>query len=144
MKSLRKFAAIAVFTLGSLVTITNTASAQSAAGSFILPHEVIWQNATVPAGTYKFSVEPRGPAALLTLHKVSGVHGSFLMLVQEVGSSTGSGDGRLVMISRAGKSFVRTLDLPEFATVLHFAVPAVGAENELALASDTPVPTRLR
>lgn len=144
MKSLRKFAAIAVFTLGSVVLVANTAAAQSAAGSFILPHEVIWQSATVPAGLYKFSVEARGPAALLTLHNVTDGRGSFVMLVQEVGTSTGSGDGRLVMVSRAGKSFVRTLDLPEFATVLHFAVPAPGAENELALASDTPVPTRLR
>lgn len=144
MKSLRNFAATAVFTLGSLSLMTGAAAAQSAAGSFILPHEAIWQSVTVPAGTYRFSVEPRGPSALLILHNISGGHDSFLMLVPEVGSSANSGGSRLVMVSRAGKSFVSTLDLPEFETVLHFAVPALGAEKELALASDTPVPTRLR
>jgi hypothetical protein len=144
MKSLRNFAATAVFTLGSLSLMTGAAAAQSAAGSFILPHEAIWQSVTVPAGTYRFSLESRGPSALLTLRNVDSGRNSFLMLVPEVGSSTRSGESRLVMVSRAGKSFVSTLDLPEFETVLHFAVPALGAENVLALASDTPVPTHLR
>jgi len=144
MKSLRKFTAIAVFAFGSLTLISSAAFAQSAAGSFTLSHEVTWQSAVVPAGAYKFSVEPRGPSALLTLRSVSGSHEAFMILVNNVGSSQFSGANCLVMVSRAGKSFVSTLDLPEFETVLHFAVPATRAEDELALASDTPVPTRLR
>lgn len=144
MKSLRKFAAIAVFTLGSLSLLPSTASAQSAAGSFTLSHEVHWQSAVVPAGTYRFSFEPKGASALLTLRNLNGGHESFLMLVNDVRSSRFSDESRLVMVSRAGKSFVSTLELPQFETILHFAVPSEGAEKELALASDIPVPTHLR
>lgn len=144
MKSLRKFAALAVFAFGSLSLVSTGASAQTAGGSFTLAHEVIWQNVSVPAGTYKFSIEPRGPSVLLTLRNLSGGHESFMLLVNEVGLAKDSEVSRLVMVSRAGRSFVRALELPEFETVLHFAVSAEGAEKELALASDTPVPTRLR
>ena len=55
MKSLRKFAFTAVLTLGALSLLPSSASAQSANGSFTLSHDVHWQNAVVPGGTYKFS-----------------------------------------------------------------------------------------
>ena len=67
-----------------------------------------------------------------------------MILASDVARSRSSDNNRLVMVSRAGKSFVRTLELPEFETVLHFPVPSAGANEELALASDTPVPTHLR
>jgi hypothetical protein len=143
MKSFRTLATLAIATLGSLSLMPRAAFAQSGQGSFTLPHEVRWQNVVVPAGNYRFSLEPRGPSALLTL-RGDGGHESFLILVSGVTSSKFSNDNRLVMISRAGKSFVRVLDLPEFETTLHFTVPSEGAEKELALASDTPVPTHLR
>jgi hypothetical protein len=144
MKSFRKLAALAVFAIGSLTALSSTASAQSGNGSFTLSHEVVWQNTVVPAGTYKFSLEPKGPAAMLTLRNISGGRGGFLILVTDVRSSKFADANRLVMVSRAGKSFVRTLDLPQFETILHFTVPSEGAEKELALASDTSVPTHLR
>jgi len=143
MKSFRKLAALAVFAVGSLTVLSSTASAQSGNGSFTLSHEVIWQNTVVPAGTYRFSLEPKGPAALLTLQNVSARAG-FLIMVNDVGSSKFDDANRLVMVSRAGKSYVSTLDLPQFETVLHFTVPSEGAGKELALASDTSVPTHLR
>jgi hypothetical protein len=143
MKSLRKFASTAVLTLGTLSLLTGAAFAQSARGSFTLTHEVHWQNAVVPAGSYSFSLEPKGPSELLTLRMVSGGPG-FMILVNDVQSSGFSDMNRLVMVSKGDKGFVRALELPEFETVLHFSVPAEGAEKELALASDTPVPTHLR
>ena len=144
MKSLRKFAFTAVLTLGTLSLLPGAASAQVARGSFKLSHEVHWQNAVVPAGTYSFSLESKGPSDLLTLRNVSGRGPSFMILANDVGSSRYSSLNRLVMVSKGDKSFVRTLELPEFETVLHFSVPAESAEKELALASDTPVPTHLR
>jgi hypothetical protein len=144
MKSFRNLATFAVIALGSLTLAPSAAFAQSGQGSFTLPHEVRWQDAVVPAGDYRFSLEPRGSSALLTLRNVSGGHESFLILVNSVGSAQFSDGNRLVMVSRAGKSFVHTLALPEFETVLHFAVPSESAEKELALASDTSVPTHLR
>jgi hypothetical protein len=144
MKSLRKFASTVVLTLGALSILPGAASAQSARGSFTLSHEVHWQNAVVPAGTYNFSLESKGPSELLTLRNISGSRGGFMILVNDVGSSRFSDLNRLVMVSRGDKSFVRTLDLPQFETVLHFSVPAESSDKELALASDTPVPTHLR
>ena len=144
MKSLRNLASTAVLTLGTLSLLPGVASAQLARGSFKLSHEVYWQNAVVPAGTYNFSLDPKGPSELLTLRNVSGGREGFMMLVNDVGSSEFSDVNRLVMVSRGDKSFVRTLELPQFETVLHFSVPAESAEKELALASDTPVPTHLR
>lgn len=143
MKSLRKFASATVLTLGALSLIPSAASAQSVRGSFTLSHEVHWQNAVVPAGTYNFSVESKGPSQLLTLRSLSG-HEGFMIIVNAVGSSRFSDLNRLEVVSRAGKSFVRTMDLPQFETVLHFSVPSESTEKELALASDTPVPTHLR
>jgi hypothetical protein len=144
MKTLRKLASTAVLTLGALSLTPSLASAQSANGKFTLTHEVNWQNAVVPAGTYRFSLESRGPSELLTLRSVGGDKGGFMFLVNDVASSQTSGTDQLVLVTRAGKSFVRTLELPKFETVLHFTVPTENADKEMALASDTPVPTHLR
>lgn len=143
MKSLRKLVSSAVLTLGVFGLLSTVASAQTAHGTFTLTHEVYWKNAVVPAGVYHFSLESKGPSELLTLHNLVGRRESFMILANDVAPSRSSDSNRLVMVSRAGKSFVRTLELPEFETVLHFPVPSAGAE-ELALASDTPVPTHLR
>ena len=144
MKTFRKFASTAVLCPLSSSFMSNLASAQSANGRFTLSHEVHWQNAVVPAGTYRFSLESRGPSELLTLRSVGGERGGFMFLVNDVASSQTSGIDQLVLVSRAGKSFVHTLELPKFETVLHFTVPTENVDKEMALASDTPVPTHLR
>jgi hypothetical protein len=140
MKSIRAFAFVFAIALGALA---NIASAQSARGSFTLSHEVHWQNSVVPAGSYQFSLEPRGPSALLMLRSASSTPAAYMILVSGIGSPKSSDSNRLVMVSRAGKSFVRAMDLPDFDTTLHFTVPE-STEKELVLASDTPVPTHLR
>jgi hypothetical protein len=144
MKSLRKFASTAVLMLGALSLASSAAAAQTASGSFTLSHNVYWQNAMVPAGTYKFSLEPKGPSGLLTLRNLAGGHEGFMILVTNIGPSQPADPDRLVLVSRAGKSFVRTLELPKFEMTLYFAVPPESAEKELALAGDNsgPTPTR--
>ena len=54
MKSIRKFVYAAVLILSALNFSPSLASAQDAAGTFTLTHEVRWQNAMVPAGKYRF------------------------------------------------------------------------------------------
>jgi hypothetical protein len=144
MKSLGKLASIFLLMLGALSATPTPASAQSAQGSFTLSHEVRWQNAVVPAGTYMFSLESKNPSGLLMLRGIGGTQQGFMILVSDVRSSRGSDIDQLVLVSRAGKSFVRTLELPKFETVLQFTVPPESTDKELALASDTPVPTHLR
>ena len=118
MKSLRKFASTTVLILGALSLVSSAAAAQTANGSFTLSHDVHWQNAVVPAGTYKFSLEPKGPSGLLTLRNLGGAHEAFLILVNNIGPSRPSDLNRIVLVSRAGKSFVSILELPKFEMTL--------------------------
>src|SRR5580658_10311453 len=83
MKSIRKFAYIMVLALSALSFEPSLASAQSAAGTFTLSHEVHWQNAVVPAGTYRFTIGSNGAMELLTLTKLSGSGAVFMLLVND-------------------------------------------------------------
>jgi hypothetical protein len=123
MKSIRNFAYATVLTLSTLNFAPSLASAQDAAGSFTLTHEVHWQNAVVPAGTYRFTIQPDGPAAMLTLRNLSGGR-SFMMLVVGSEDSKPKDISALVLVPRPGGSFVSTLQLPGFGMTLHFAVPS--------------------
>ena len=144
MKSLRTFAYAAVLTLSALAATPTPAAAQSVRGTFTLPHEVTWQHSVVPAGDYQFSLEPNGPAAILTLRKTNGAQGGFMILVNDMVSASSADSNRLVLVSRGGKSFVRSLELPKLETTLTFTVPSEGATQELALASDHPASANLR
>jgi hypothetical protein len=140
MKSIRNFAYAAALTLSALNFAPSLASAQDAAGSFTLTHEVHWQNAVVPAGTYRFVIEPDGPAAMLTLRNLNGGK-SFMMLVVDTEDSKPKDTSELVMVPRPTGSFVSTLQLPEFGMTLHFAVPPETHVIARAVASTGTVQT---
>ena len=125
MKTLSKWAGIVAVTLVALNLGHSTASAQEARREkFTLPHEVHWQNAIVPAGEYAFSIEPRGVTDLLVLHKIGSSAASFIMLGQEAEPGKSSAGGDLVLVSRAGSSFVRSMQLPDSGLRLSFVVPS--------------------
>jgi hypothetical protein len=123
MKTIRRFAYAVVLTLSALNFAPSMASAQEAAGTFTLAHEVHWQNAVVPAGEYRFTIGVDGPAEMLTLHKLNGTAASFLLLVTDTEVSRPSDLSQLVVVARANERFVTTMRLPEFGMTLHFAVP---------------------
>jgi hypothetical protein len=138
MKSIRKFAYASLLALSSLTFMSALASAQDAHGSFTLTHNVRWQNAAVPAGEYKFSVELRGPSEMLMLRKVSGDALGFMILVNDADSiepatATSSDNGKLTLVSQSGSRYVSSMELPAIGMTLHFTVPA--ETRELALAS---------
>jgi hypothetical protein len=137
MKSIRRFTYAAVLFLSALNFAPSLASAQDASGTFTLNHEVRWQKAVVPAGTYHFSMEARGPSELLLLNRISGKGAGFLVLVTDTEASQPSDTSRLVLVSRPEGSFVSAMELPEFGVTLHFAVPA--STREVARAA--PVAT---
>jgi hypothetical protein len=133
MKSIRKFAYAAVLTLSALTFAPSPASAQDEGGRFKLPHEVHWQNAVVPAGEYKFKLQNVGPSVMLTLTKTSGSPASFMLLVNDTeDDASGSNQGRLVISSKSGTSYVSSMELPQFEVMLHFAPPP-HAEKQIAL-----------
>jgi hypothetical protein len=136
MKLIRKIAYAAVLTLSALNFAPSLASAQEAAGTFVLTHDVHWQNALVPAGEYRFTIAGEGPAEMLTLRKISGGAAGFMLLVTDVDASQPLGLSQLVLVSRGNGSFVSTMRLPEFGMTLHFAVPA--ETREVAQTAPTP------
>jgi hypothetical protein len=124
MKSIRKFAYAAVLTLSALNFAPRLASAQDEAGTFTLPQEVHWQNTSVPAGDYKFTLQPVGPSEMLTLRKLSGTPASFMLLVNDTDVADSSKAASLVINTRFGERYVSAMNLPQFEVTLHFAPPA--------------------
>jgi hypothetical protein len=141
MKSIRKFAYAAVLTLSALNFAPSLTSAQEAAGSFTLDHDVRWQNAVVSAGKYRFSVG-NSPSELLTLHNLAGNGETFMLLVTDSEISQSSDSSRLVMVSRSTGSFVSAMHLPEFGMTLRFLVPPETREVARTVATSTVAAAR--
>jgi hypothetical protein len=123
MKSICRFVYVAALAFSAFSVAPTLASAQSARGSFTLTHEVHWQNAIVPAGEYRYSIEPNGPSSLITLTKMSGNGAGFMLLVNDVETGVLTKQTRLIVVPTAAGSFVSSMELPESGVTLHFAVP---------------------
>ena len=128
MRSIRRFVYAAVLTVSALTFTPSPASAQELHGSFTLAHEVRWQNNVVPAGDYRFAIEPKGASALLLLRKVSGNSAGFLIMANSAESTKPTDIDRLVLVARPGGSYVSIMELPEYGETLRFAVPAESRE----------------
>jgi hypothetical protein len=135
MISIRRFVYAAALALSALSFAPSLASAQDAAGTFTLTHEVRWQNAVVPAGKYRFTVGSSGPSELLTLSKISGRAAGFMLLVTDIDGSQPSGLSQLLVISRPSGDFVSTMQLSEFGMTLHFTVPSETREVAQSVAT---------
>ena len=143
MKSIHKFVYATALFLSALNFAPSLASAQNAAGTFTLTHEVHWQNAIVPAGEYRFTMAADGPSELLTLSKISGKRTGFMLLVTEVEGSEPSDLSRLVVVPRASGSFVSAMQLPEIGVTLRFAVPTETREvASITNSTATSTPTQ--
>jgi hypothetical protein len=139
MKSIRKVVYASILTLSALNFAPNLASAQEARGHFTLSHTVRWQNTSVPAGDYRFVLDRKGPSAILTLSKMDGNRGGYMLLVNDTGETTASGINKLVLLSRSTGSFVSEMDLPEYGTALYFNVPMEKSATEVAQTSTASV-----
>ena len=128
MRSIGRFVYSIVLALSALTFTPSPASAQEMHGSFTLSHEVRWQKYVVPAGDYRFEVQPKGPSAILLLRKVSGNSAGFLILANNAESSKPSDLDRLVVVARPSGSYVSSMELPQFGETLRFAVPIESGE----------------
>ena len=128
MRSIGRFVYSVVLALSALTFTPSPASAQEMHGSFTLSHEVRWQKYVVPAGDYRFEVQPKGPSAILQLRKVSGNSAGFLILANTDESSQPGDLDRLVVVARPSGSYVSSMELPEFGETLSFAVPTESRE----------------
>ena len=135
MSSIRKCIYATLLALTTLSVAPSLASGQQAAqGKFTLPHDVHWENAVVPAGSYQFSVGS-DTMKVLRLDKISGAHAGFMFLVRDEEPAKSADISRLLLDSTPTGSYVSSMQLPEFGMTLNFTVPASTAEKQMARAA---------
>jgi hypothetical protein len=103
MNAIGKFVYAAVLMLSAMNLAPGQASAQDAAGTFTLTHEVRWQNAVVPSGKYRFTMQSSGPNEVLALRKMNGHAASFVVVSPAEIESHASGQAQLALVSRNGE-----------------------------------------
>ena len=129
MTSTRKFVYATLLAVASLNFKPSFASAQEMAqGTFTLKHGVVWQNALVPAGNYRFSLE----SGLLRLSQIDGVRSDFLLMVHDIDETSGKGPSCLVLEKAGGASYVRVMQLSEFGLTLRFRVSSETRDKQIA------------
>ncbi len=145
MTSIRKFIYASLLAFTALNLVPSLASAQEPAqGEFTLPHEVHWQNAVVPAGDYKFSLDTNAALGLLTLSKVSGARTGFVFLVNTSERARAMVASALVLQSTPSGSYVSAMQLPQFGVTMHFAVPGQATAKQISAAETTAMASAAR
>lgn len=130
MKSLRNhMLVIASFALAAVCASAIPAAAQDVCkGSFTLPHEVRWQNSTLPAGDYTFEMKSLGVPSLITVKGPDGYHFISALVADEKASE----QSMLIIENRGNSSAVRELRLAPIGRSLRYAVPKAPKEVEVA------------
>ena len=139
MKSIRNFAYASLLALTALSFVPSLASAQEEAhGTFTLTHDVLWQNAVVPAGEYKFSFNSEEFPRMLMLSKLSGARTGYMLMVRDSEEAKPTDVSRLLVQTSAEGSYVSAMQLPEFGVTLQFSTPT-GTERRMAKAVTTTI-----
>jgi hypothetical protein len=130
MTSLRnRMLVIAAFALAAVCASATPAAAQGVyKGSFTLPHEVRWQNATLPAGDYTFELKSLDTPSLITL---KGPNGS-RFIPALVANNQASEQSMLVVEMRGSVAAVTELHLSGIGRTLRYAAPKAPKDVELA------------
>jgi len=132
MTSIRKFVYATLLVLSTLSLAPSLARAQETVqGQFTLSHSVHWQNATVPAGDYRFSFE-HGSMAMLRLSKISGKPSGFMLPVVDLMEAKPAGVNQLILEDTPNGSYVSAMELPEFGMTMRFRAPVAVAGNQAA------------
>jgi hypothetical protein len=130
MTSLRnRMPVIAAFALAAIFASATPATAQRVyKGSFTLPHEVRWQNATLPAGDYTFEMKSLETSSLIRLNGPKGSQFIPALVADEKASE----QSMLVIETRGSISAVTELRLSGIGRTLRYAVPKAPKDVELA------------
>jgi len=130
MTSLRnRMPVIAALVLTAVCASATPATAQGVyKGSFTLPHEVRWQNATLPAGDYTFEMKSLEASSLI---RINGPKGS-QFIPALVADEKVTEQSMLVIETRGSISAVTELRLSGIGRTLRYAVPKAPKDVELA------------
>jgi hypothetical protein len=124
---------LAIATLG-LIAVCSSASAASAQsvfkGTFTLPEDVRWGNASLPAGDYSFSLKSTSLPAQIS---VQGPNGAAFIMTPSTDQRDQGDSSYLTIERRGGTRFVRTMYLADLGLELRYAAPSI-PKNERQLA----------
>src|SRR5215472_9504971 len=129
-----------VLAIVAVLTCSGLASAQAATvGAFVLPFDVQWNGATLPAGQYTFTLQSVQFGGLLLIRDA---HGNGKMLVVTDGIGVRPKHNSLTIVRRKGNWYVASLALEPIDTTLKYSVPSqTNAEREIE-ASIQVIPVR--
>jgi hypothetical protein len=131
MKSVRnRVLAIVAVGIATLCVSARPASAQAAVrGHFTLPGEVRWQDSTLPAGDYTFSIKATsGPAQM----QLQGPNGGVFVVALTSSKAEISGKSALILEYHSGTRVVRELYLAPIGLRLHYSVPNGAKGQQIA------------
>ena len=116
-----RIAAIATLGLIAVCASASSASAQNAfQGSFTLPNDVRWANATLPAGDYSFSLSSPTMSGRVFLQ---GPNGAAFILTSVIDNRNEGDSSKLTIEHRGSISFVRSMYLADLGVELTYRVP---------------------
>ena len=120
---------------------SNSAWAQaSAVGDFVLPVDVQWSGATLPAGQYHFTLSSgqRGGVLLIRDGRQKGK-----MLAVTMGIGRTPDHSALTIVRRKGKWHVASLGLKSIGVTLEYSVPAATKADHEMEASIQVIPVQI-
>ena len=126
----RVFTALAVGLIAVCASATPAAAQDAAKGSFTLPNDVRWQNASLAAGDYTFTLKSRAmPNQII----IRGENGAAMVMTSVTSERPAGEQSFLIVEHRGGSRFVRELYLAPIGVHLRYRVPeAPKNERELA------------
>jgi hypothetical protein len=131
MKSNRiRILAMAVLGFVAVCASPKPAAAQNAwQGSFILPTEVHWQGAVLPAGEYTFAMDSAAKSGKIV---VQGKNASALIPTGAISTDANHQPSQLILERRGDSYFVREIYSAGLATHFRYTVPAAPKSELLA------------
>ena len=139
MKNLRNF--VVLFTIVAVLGCGSSAWAQTASvGDFVLPFEVQWNGATLPAGQYHFTLHSSQFGELLLIRD-GQQNNKMLALTRGIG--TKPDHSALTLVRRKGKWQVASLALEPMGATLEFSVPPQTKAKREMEASIQVIPVRI-
>src|SRR5215472_9602598 len=123
MKTTRSLNIFSVLLAVSMLALGNSAKAQQSicSGSFVLPFDVQWNDKTLAAGQYQFSLRSATLGGVLVIRDAKGTNKMFVLTLGLDPSSKVSG---LIVLNTNGKHYVSSLILEPIGKTLTYSLPA--------------------
>jgi len=129
-----------LLTIVAVLACSNSVWAQaSAVGDFVLPVDVQWSGATLPAGQYHFTLSSGQRGGVLLIR--DGQKGRMLAVTMGIGRAPDH--SALTIVRRKGKWHVASLALEGMGATLEYSVPAATKAEREMKASIQVIPVRI-